>query len=98
MSTRGRSTLDAWEQRLLDQRESVQVTARCAWCPWELAGTVLETREAHAQHRARIHPDVRVKPRAKRRRPYRTMVSETTLEDNIANARAQGAAGWAGPE
>jgi hypothetical protein len=39
-----------------------------------------------------------VKPRAKRRRPYRTMVSETTLEDNIANARAQGAAGWAGPE
>lgn len=89
--------LEAWEQRLLDQREAVVVTARCAWCPWELAGTVLETREAHAAHRKAEHPDVRVKPRRPRHRPYRVMQSQTVLEDNIANARAQGAAGWAGP-
>ena len=97
MSARGRSTLDAWEQRLLDQREAVHVTARCAWCPWQLAGTVLETREAHAAHRTLAHPEVRVKPRHKRRRPYRQMASETNLDDNIQNARAEGAAAWATP-
>lgn len=97
MSNRGRPTLEAWEQRLLDQRESVQVTARCAWCEWEMHGTVRDTRAEYAEHRELAHPDVKVKARRPRHRPYRVMQSETNLEDNIANARAQGAAGWAGP-
>lgn len=94
---RGRPVLEAWEQRLLDQREAVVVTARCAWCQWELAGTVKDTRDAYATHRKAEHPEVKVKARIRRRRPYRQFASETNLDDNIQNARAQGAATWAGP-
>ena len=89
--------MDAWEQRILDQREAVHVTARCALCPWEQEGTVKDTREQFAAHRRSQHPELQPPPRRKRHRPYRQMASETSLDDNIANARAQGAAGWAGP-
>ena len=98
MSGRGRPILEAWEQRLVEQREAVQVTARCAWCPWEHAGTVKDTRERFAAHRRSEHPDVSVKTKRKQHRPFRQFNSETNVDDNIANARAQGAATWAGPE
>ena len=88
--------LEAWEQRLLDQRLAVVVTARCYWCAWQQEGTVADTQAAYTEHRRVAHPEVTVKPRRKRHRPYRQMASETSLDDNIANARAQGAAGWAG--
>lgn len=90
--------LEAWEQRRLEERETTPVVARCAWCDWTLAGDVRTAREAHAQHRAENHPDRVVKPRRKRHRPFRQFNSNTSIDDNIAAARAQGAAVWAGPE
>lgn len=93
---RGRPVLEAWEERAIEQRESVVVTARCAWCAWSVTATVRETREAHETHRKTEHPEVRVKARTRRHRPYRQYASEANVEDNIANARAQGAATWAG--
>lgn len=95
---RGTAALKEWEQRLLDERESVHVTARCAWCPWQLDGTVLKTREAFAAHRATEHPEVNPRPRRKRHRPFGALQSSKGLDENIAEARKTGAAGWAGPE
>ena len=95
---RGTAHLKQWEANLVAEREAVQVTARCAFCPWELEGTVRETREAHAQHRARYHPDITPKPRRKRYRPYGQLQGSKSLDDNIANARTQGASMWAGSE
>ena len=98
MPARGTPTLQAWEQRLLAEREAVVVTARCAWCKWNQTGTVQETREAHAQHRARIHPEITPSPKRKRHRPYGQLQGMKSLDDNIAQARKSGAAGWAAPE
>lgn len=93
---RGRVVLKEWEQRVLAEREAVQVIARCAWCPWQLTGTVRDTREAHREHRTAEHPEHTVPARRTRHRPFRQMRSETNLDDNIANARQQGAATWEG--
>ena len=95
---RGRPVLEAWEQARLEERETTPVVARCAWCDWSLAGDVRTTREAHREHRAAEHPDRPVPTRRKRHRPFRQFNSGTSIDDNIAAARLQGAAGWAGPE
>jgi len=99
VSRRGNPTLAAWEKRLLQEREEVVVTTKCDHCDWSTHGPMKQGKALYIAHRARKHPELGPLPqRRTRHRPYRTMVSETTLEDNIANARAQGAAGWAGPE
>lgn len=93
---RGRVVLEAWEQRILDDKESVHVTVSCAWCSWSLAGDLRTAREAHRQHRTTEHPDRAVKHRRTRHRPYRVFRSMSNLDDNIAAAREQGAATWEG--
>ena len=95
---RGRVVLEAWEERVLAEREAVVVTHRCCWCKWKRHGTVAETRALYLEHRADKHPDRVPVVRKKRHRPYRQFSSAHSLDDNIANARSQGAAGWAGPE
>jgi hypothetical protein len=95
MTGRGRPILQAWEQRLLDERLDVHVTERCALCDWTTVGALRTTRDAFLQHRTTEHPEVRPKPRRTRYRPH-GMVLSSNLTDNVANARAQGAAGWAG--
>jgi len=95
---RGNVIIEAWEQRILDERDAVTVTTRCAWCGWTRTGTLRVVRAAHSEHRATKHPDIPVPARRKRLRPFRQFQSEKNLDDNIANARAQGASGWAGPE
>ena len=94
MASRGNAILEAWEQRRLEERETTPVVARCAWCAWTLAGDVRTTREAHAQHRATDHPDRLMPTRRRRHRPFRQFNSGTNIDDNIANARQQGAATW----
>lgn len=93
---RGRVVLEAWEQRLLDDKESVHVTVRCAWCPWSLSGDLRTARDAHRAHRTTEHSDKPIRERRKRHRPARQFHSASNLDDNIANARAQGAATWEG--
>lgn len=94
---RGQAFLKEWEQRLLDDRESVVVTCRCYFCSWQETGTVRDTREAYAEHRRLKHPEVQPATRRKRHRPWGQLATGTRLDDNIEKARAQGAAGWAGP-
>lgn len=98
MSRRGNAVLKAWEERAIVEREAIVITARCAWCSWSLTGDVRTARDAHAAHRAAEHPDKTVRERRKPHRPHRQFQSKKDLTDNIAGARAQGAAGWAGPE
>ena len=98
MSARGRPTLQAWEQRLVDERLAVYVTQRCALCPWTLKGPLRLTRDAFLAHRLEAHPELKPAPRRKRHRPYGQLQGMKSLDDNIAQARKSGAAGWAAPE
>lgn len=91
---RGTAYLKEWEQRMVDEREAVVVTARCARCDWTLEGTVLDTREAFRDHRVTAHPEVKPVVRRKRHRPFGALQSAKSLDDNIENARKQGAASW----
>lgn len=91
---RGRVVLQAWEQRMILEKDAVVVTTRCARCRWELEGPVGVTRAAFAAHLKDDHPDVQPTTLHKRHRPTRQMVSTHNLDDNIATARAQGAAAW----
>ena len=93
---RGTAFLKDWEQRLLDEREAGIVTARCAWCGWELHGTVADTRAAYLEHRTAEHPEVKPPARRKRQRPFGQLSNRRSLDENIANARGQGASTWAG--
>ena len=95
---RGTAYLKEWEAAKLEERELVQVTARCALCDWTMEGTLLETREAYREHRETAHPDVKVRKQIRRKRLFGTMSTHAQLRDNIANARAQGGATWAGPD
>lgn len=94
--SRGSAYLKEWEQRLLDDRNASRVLAKCAFCNWYLEGSVAETRAAYSLHRLESHPEIQPKPRHKRHRL--SFTSAKNLDDNIANARKQGAAGWAGSE
>lgn len=96
--SRGTVFMRDWETRALAQREAIHVTARCGFCDWTLEGTVANTRQAHHQHRLEQHPELQPKPRRKRHRKYGQLPGMKNLDDNIAKARQQGAAGWAGPE
>lgn len=95
MTARGRPTVEAWEQARVTELEAFQVTARCAFCSWSLQGDVRAAREAHEAHRTAEHPEIQPKPRRKRFKHQ--FSSHRNLDDNIANAREQGAATWAGP-
>lgn len=93
---RGNAFMQEWEVARIAEREAVHVTERCQNCKWTLEGTVKETREAFLAHRLEAHPEIQPKPRRKRHRPFSSLNSMGPLDENIANARTQGAATWAG--
>lgn len=93
---RGTALLKDWEARLVADREAGIVTARCAFCKWELEGTVADSRTAYLAHRLQAHPEVKPPARRKRQRPFGQLSNRRTLDENIANARGQGASTWAG--
>ena len=90
--------LAAWELARLAEREQSVTVAACLWCDWKMEGTLLETREAYREHRSSAHPEVKVRKQIRRKRLFGTMSTHAQLRDNIANARAQGGATWAGPD
>lgn len=95
----GRKYLDELHARIVAEREAEHVTARCAWCDWTHADTLKAARDAHRAHRAAQHPERVVKRRKTRHRPSPTLVAGgKTLDDNIAEARRQGANGSDHPE
>lgn len=94
----GRKYLDELHARQVAEREAEHVTARCAWCDWTHADTLKAARDAHAAHRTAIHPERVVKRRKTRHRPSPILVAGKTLDDNIAEARRQGANGSDHPE
>src|SRR5574337_949577 len=94
---RGSEILDAYHERVMDEKLSQVVTVQCAWCPdWTAHGTLRETNEAARQHRADHHPHIRPAKHRKRHRPGKLTFAKTSLDDNIAAAREQGAATWEG--
>ena len=90
--------LAAWELARIEERNLSFSRAACMWCDWTLEDTLAETREAHREHRSSAHPEVKVRKQIRRKRLFGTMSTHAQLRDNIANARAQGGAVWAGPD
>lgn len=69
------------------------VTTKCLHCAWTFEGTCEEGRREHETHRRRKHGLTATHRR--RRYSSRTPWAQTTsLTDNVANARTQGAATW----
>jgi len=94
---RGRDIHHAYAERLEAERLSQHNVGRCAWCPdIRFEGTVAETRELLLAHRLEHHPEAKPRKHKKHIVPMRTLMSGKTLDDNIANAREQGAATWDG--
>jgi len=94
---RGSEIHAAYAERILQERLEQHNVGRCAWCPsFVVEGTLAETREALRQHRARIHPDIQPRKHVRRIVPMVTLAGGKTLDENIANAREQGAATWDG--
>ena len=91
---RGTAILQAADARYVAEREAVIVTQRCANCDWHGHGTVKEMRELFLAHRLEAHPEIQPKPRRKRHRFVGQMNVGKTLDENIENARKQGASGW----
>ena len=91
---RGTAILQAADERYLAEREAVLITARCGNCGWAEHGTVKEMRERFAQHLAAVHPEIQPRVRRKRHRFVGQMNVGKTLDENIENARKQGASTW----
>ena len=51
--------------------DALPLKTLCALCPWSYEGSALDGRERAAQHRALVHPELKVK----RRRPGRHLKS-----------------------
>jgi len=95
----GRAFMQEWEQARLAEREAQTVTAKCAWCDWTHTDTLKAARDAHAAHRTAIHPERKIKPRKTRHKRTTTIVAGgRSIDDNIAEARRQGANGSDHPE
>lgn len=93
---RGTAVLKEYSARLAEERLDQHVTQRCQWCPeWETTGTLRETRQRFAEHRAKKHPEARQSRRVNRYGSV-PMVTKKTIDENIRNARAQGGATWDG--
>ena len=76
----------------MSQPTHMLVTTLCQLCDFTHTGTLEEGLAAHREHRTRVHGITVVPKKRKGRSPWS---SHTPLADNIAGARAQGAAGWA---
>ena len=83
-----------WELDRILLRDQQHMTVRCAFCPWTFTGTFGDGKHASAEHRAAEHPQA-VSTRRKRHRVVSVMAGARPVEENIAKARAEGAATWA---
>jgi hypothetical protein len=95
-ANRGTPFLKEWERAKIEERLDVIYTPACM-CGWRLEPMPLrDGKAAHEQHRAEQHPEMVVRKRRKRYRSWGQIQGGQPLDDNIAKARAQGAAVWAG--
>lgn len=98
--SRGSEIHAAYAERILQERLEQHNVGRCAWCPsFVVEGTLAETRDALLAHRLEHHPEIQpgnVRKHKKRIVPMVTLAGGKTLDENIANAREQGAATWDG--
>ena len=95
MSRRGNEILRSYEQRIREEKDHQQVTQGCMWCPEQFIGDLCDARDWFTLHLTACHPE-HVMPRRKYKRrstAFRTMGSRP-LEENIQNARLQGASTW----
>ena len=95
---RGSVFLREWEQRFIQDRESVVVTTRCGWCDWHREGPMGENRDLMLAHRLEAHPEIKPPKRTRRIRPGGQVNTAKSLDENIQNARTQGASTWAGEQ
>ncbi len=94
---RGTDILQAAADRYRDERLQQHVTQRCTFCTWQLDGLLLETKPAYDAHRQEHHPEIKIVARRQKRATRMPKITDKSLDENIATARAQGASGWAGP-
>jgi pterin-4a-carbinolamine dehydratase len=94
---RGTDILQAAADRYRDERHQQHLTQRCSRCTWTISGLLLDTKVAFAAHLSEHHPEVKVVARRPRRMTRMPKITDKSLDQNIADARAQGASGWAGP-
>jgi predicted ATPase with chaperone activity len=71
------------------------VTTRCAVCGWTQTGPTDTNYTAFIQHRLEAHGQTTRPPRKKRQGAPSWSGSTRNVEENVANARQQGAATWA---
>jgi len=93
---RGTAYLKEWEMWFVARRMDVQTTSTCDLCGWTTSGWLATVTEAFTQHRLDEHPELQPPKRKRRVRPGGQVNTAKNLDDNIAAAREQGAAGWSG--
>lgn len=94
---RGRDIHQEYAERILAERLSQHNIGRCAWCPsFVVEGTLEHTRAQLLAHRLEHHPEAKPRKHTRRIVPMVTLAGGKTLDENIANARGQGAATWEG--
>jgi hypothetical protein len=100
VAPRGTESLKESELLYLARMMDVQTTSSCAHCGKSWTGWLATVQEAYKAHRLEKHPEIQPRARRPRTRAHTLVRSSTqsSLEDNIANARANGGASWAGPE
>jgi hypothetical protein len=95
---RGTAHLKEWEQNLISERLDVVYTPRCR-CGWALDEMPLRDGRPLAEaHQREQHPEWVGRVRKRRTRPFGQINGSAPLEENIANARRQGASTWVGEE
>ena len=96
MTARGNAIIQlhyAWEEAI---RLNQPVTIRCAYCRFTAKGELYFARRKHRQHRLEKHPEAAAKARRPRSGRSPMMNASKPLDENIANARRQGASTWDG--
>lgn len=85
---------ELWRKDLVEWANKQPVVTSCAHCAWTHQGTLEQGRDAHLQHRQEAHG---INGKHRRVQSHRSpwVKNAAGLTDNIANARATGAAGWA---
>ena len=99
MARRGNEILANYQQRIRDEKDAQIVEAGCAWCG-KTGGmmTLAAQREWRDAHIDQHHPERKVTHRFGGRRSSHRMLGKRTIEENIENARAQGASVWVNQE
>lgn len=90
--------MSPWAAPQTDGHGDQTVVTRCLYCTeFEYRGTLDEGKEEYADHAKKEHGIV-AKEHAIKRKRRSGWSSQKALEENIASARAQGAARWTSDE